>query len=44
MIVPNTWVEFILSSILVCLSALIIGSLFILPKKDIEYIFQKIRK
>lgn len=44
MIVPNTWVEFILSSILVCLSALIIGSLFILPKKDIKYIFQKIRK
>lgn len=42
MIVPNTWGMFMFSSILVCFSALIIGSLFILQKEDIKYIVLKI--
>lgn len=41
-IVPNTWVMFIFSSIIVCFTASVIGSLFILRKEDIKYIALKI--
>lgn len=42
LIVPDTWVMFILSSFVVCISALGIGGMCILQKEGIKYIVQKI--
>lgn len=42
-ITPDTWLRFILAGIIVCVSALVIGSPFILRKKDIKYLISKIR-
>lgn len=42
MIVPDTWIEFILFSFLVCFTACAIGSIFILKKEDIRYIVQNL--
>lgn len=41
-ITPDTWQTFILAAIIVCASALLIGSPFILGKEDLKYFIAKI--
>lgn len=41
--VPDSWAMFFLLSFTVCISALGIGSIFVLQKEDIKYIIQKIK-
>lgn len=44
LIVPDTWIMFFLWSIIVCVSALCIGSMFVLQREDVKYFVQIIRK